>query len=242
MVNLDYLNIYQKFIRRLLHRHPIVKAMELAPGGAFEKIGILERELLIQLGLRSDGYVIDVGCGSGRLAKPLSEYLSGKYLGIDIVPELVEYARNLVRRPGWRFEVAKGLRIPEKAKRADMVCFFSVFTHLYHEHSYVYLKEAARVLRPDGKIIFSFLEFSIPEHWTVFEATLKNMNAEIPPNVFLSRDAIHAWATHLNLKVQIIEDGNRPNIHLRQPFVLADGTVMEGNAKLGQSICVLCHK
>jgi trans-aconitate methyltransferase len=51
--------------------------MEMAVGGQFEAFGILMRELLIQTGLERDGYVIDVGCGSGRLAKPLSQYLSG---------------------------------------------------------------------------------------------------------------------------------------------------------------------
>jgi ubiquinone/menaquinone biosynthesis C-methylase UbiE len=102
--------------------------MKLAVGGEFEAFGILERELLIQQGLKQDGYLIDVGCGSGRLAKPLSQYLTGKYLGIDVVPELVEYARKLVPQPDWRFEVAEGLRIPEKNNQADMVCFFF---HLY---------------------------------------------------------------------------------------------------------------
>src|SRR2546425_10795787 len=98
--------------------------MKSAVGGEFEAIGILQRELLIQFGLKKNGYVIDVGCGSGRLAKPLSEYLSGGYLGIDIVPELVGYARSIVHRPDWRFEVAKGLSIPEEDGKADIVCLF----------------------------------------------------------------------------------------------------------------------
>ena len=59
----------------------------LAIGGQFEACGIIEREILIQYGLRPDDYVVDVGCGSGRLAKPLADYLRGPYLGIDVVPE-----------------------------------------------------------------------------------------------------------------------------------------------------------
>jgi SAM-dependent methyltransferase len=214
--------------------------MQLAVGGEFEAIGILERELLIRFGLKKNGYIIDVGCGSARLAKPLSEYLSGKYLGIDIVPELVEYSRNLVKRPDWRFEVAEGLSIPEEDCKADMVCFFSVFTHLLHEQSYVYLQEAKRVLKPDGKIIFSFLEFAIPSHWTVFESNIRNINTDKHPlNMFISRDAIEAWALHLNLKVQLIERGNEPHIPLSHPVVFENGTVVEGKGNLGQSVCVL---
>ena len=129
--------------------------MQQAIGGQFEAFGVFEREILIQYGLRQDDYIIDVGYGSERLAKPLSHYLSGKYLGIDIVPELCDYARQLVGRPEWRFEVAEGLQIPERDDVADMVCFFSVLTHLLHEQSYQYLQEARRVLKPGGKIIFS---------------------------------------------------------------------------------------
>src|SRR5437868_14740335 len=82
-----------KLVRSLIKAHGTETAMRLAPGGEFEAIGILERELLIQHGLQRDGYLIDVGCGPGRLARPLSEYLDGKYLGIDVVPERSEERR-----------------------------------------------------------------------------------------------------------------------------------------------------
>src|ERR1700704_3527549 len=139
---------YPEFVEEILNSHPRDEAMQMAVGGEFEALGLLERALLIQLGLRANDYLIDVGCGSGRLAKPLSDYLAGPYLGIDVVPELVDYARTLVGRTDWRFEVAEGFRIPEQDCRADVVCFFSVFTHLLHEQSYLYLQEAKRVLKP----------------------------------------------------------------------------------------------
>ncbi len=49
------------------------------------------------------------------------------------MPELIKYARRLVPRPDWRFETVNSLTIPEKDGQADIVCFFSVFTHLLHE-------------------------------------------------------------------------------------------------------------
>src|SRR5439155_15208886 len=146
MTKLDIRSAYRKYVKTLGQRHTRDRAMQIAIGGEFEAFGILERDLLVQYGLQPAGHVIDVGCGSGRLAKPLSEYLRGPYLGIDIVPDLVDYARDLVGRPDWRFEVASGLEIPERDGRADIVCFFSVFTHLLHEQSYAYLKESRRVL------------------------------------------------------------------------------------------------
>jgi ubiquinone/menaquinone biosynthesis C-methylase UbiE len=118
---------------------PRDEAMQIAVRGDFDAIGGIELALLRVYGLGSDGYLIDVGCGSGRLAKPLSAYLRGRFSGFDLVSDLVEYARETVRPPDWRFETISHISIPEPDGCADMVCFFSVFTHLLHEHSYRYL-------------------------------------------------------------------------------------------------------
>jgi SAM-dependent methyltransferase len=160
-------------------------------------------------------------------------------LGTDIVPELVSYARKLVDRPDWRFQLVKGNDIPEDDAQADVVCFFSVFTHLSHEDSYRYLREAKRVLKPGGKIVFSFLEFRIPCHWEVFASSAKNGAGSHPLNTFLSRDAIQAFADHLDLRVELIEDGDKPFVPLSHPVTLDSGAVMAQLGNLGQSICVL---
>jgi SAM-dependent methyltransferase len=236
---LDIRSGYRGLVGRLLRFHSRDKAMHLAIGGEFEAFGIVERSLLIDYGLQPDDYVIDVGCGSGRLSKPLSEYLHGPYLGIDIVPDLVDYARDLVGRRDWRFEVATGLEIPERDNRAQVVCFFSVFTHLLHEQSYAYLKEARRVLAPGGTIVISFLEFAIPSHWAVFEGMVADIGGREQLNVFMSRDGLQAWAEHLSLDIIAIHDGDKPHISLPHPVTLDNGTVMSGVGNLGQSICVM---
>jgi 2-polyprenyl-3-methyl-5-hydroxy-6-metoxy-1,4-benzoquinol methylase len=56
------------------------KAMQFAVGGEFEAFGFVEMELLRYVGLNKGDYVIDVGCGAGRLAKPLAEFFDGRYL------------------------------------------------------------------------------------------------------------------------------------------------------------------
>jgi SAM-dependent methyltransferase len=229
---------YQNFLRGFRGQDK-EHAMQVAIGGEFEAFGVLERELLIQYGLRPDGYAIDVGCGSGRLAKALTSYLEGPYLGIDVVPEFVEHARALVDRPDWRFEVTAGVEIPEQDGVADIVCFFSVFTHLLHEHSYAYLREAKRVLKPGGRAVFSFLEFKIPSHWAVFDSTLAEMEGDDPINVFIGRDGINAWAAHLEMPVIGLHDGDKPHTPLPEPIALDNGTVMADWGNLGQSVCVL---
>lgn len=239
MVKLDFRKRYTSLVQSLAGRHGYTRAMELAVGGDFEAIGVLERQLLIEYGLKPHDYLIDVGCGSGRLARAISDYLSGPYLGIDVEPELLAHARRLVQRPDWRFELTDGLSIPESDERADMVCFFSVFTHLLHEQSYGYLREAKRVLKPGHLIVFSFLEFSIPSHWAVFESSLADIGESKPLNMFISRDAIAAWADHLGLQIKAIHDGDKPHIPLPHPIVFDDGRVMEGSGNLGQSVCIL---
>ncbi len=240
MSKLDYKHTYNQHVAQLSADHDRDRAMELAIGGQFEAYGLLERDLLISCGLEPEHYLIDIGCGSGRLAHPLSAYLTGPYLGTDVVPELLSYARELCNRPEWRFELIDSIAIPAPDSVADMVCFFSVFTHLLHEESFVYLQEAQRVLKPGGKVVFSFLEFAIPCHWDIFSGNIANVNnKDVHLNMFMSRDGIQAWVDHLDLEIVQISDGDKPHFPIQQPVTVGDGSIMEGMGNLGQSVCVL---
>ena len=238
----DYRKTHRRQFQILRGAYSNDEAAKMAVGGEFEAIGALLRETLIHHGLQKDHYVIDVGCGSGRLAKPLSEYLTeGKYLGIDVVPQLIDYARSIAGRPDWRFEMAQGLTIPEADNNADMVCFFSVLTHLLHEESFVYLREAKRVLKPGGKIVLSFLDFRIAGHWDIFQKNnLQDVGiGDQPLNVFISTDMLREWAKHLELEVEVIKDGDEPYVPLSRPIEFEDGRVWNQLAPFGQSLCVL---
>ena len=231
---------YRGVVKTLLRYYTHDQAMKLAVGGEFEALGKLEVATLKHYGLADGAYLIDVGCGSGRLAQPLSQCFEGEYLGIDIEPRLVKFARQHVQPKGWRFEVTQGFGIPERDGTADMVCFFSVFTHLLHEQTYVYLREAKRVLKPGGKIIFSFLDFTLPLHWDLFESATVDVHTERQQlTVFISKDAISAWADHLGLKIEIIHDGDQSNIPLQKPVVFDSGAVMKDLGTVGQSLCVM---
>ena len=205
----DLKGVNVDLVRNLKAIMPHDQAMETAIGGGFEQFGKIQAATLRHYGLPQDGYLIDVGCGSGRLASPMSKWLKGRYLGIDLVPDLVAHARKLADRPDWRFEVIEHIGIPEADGVADMVCFFSVITHLLHEQSYIYLDEARRVLKPGGVIVFSFLEFAEPGHMPVFRDTVKEarLRARHPLNVFVERVAILAWAAELGLEVVEIRGG-----------------------------------
>jgi SAM-dependent methyltransferase len=213
MVN--YAATYQEHVRRLADQP---EAVSQAVGGHFDDFGALMRDILVDSGLQNSDYLIDVGCGSGRLAHMLTV---DRYLGTDVVPELLHSARALCPNPAWRFETVSDIVIPEQDATADMVCFFSVFTHLLHEDCFRYLGEARRVLRANGKAIFSFLEFRAGNHWVVFEDMVRarSQGDERPHNQFLDRDAIRLWAQHSGFLVQGFIDGETHT--------------------LGQSVCLL---
>ncbi|MBO9718172.1 MAG: DUF563 domain-containing protein [Pseudoxanthomonas sp.] len=235
-----FLSSYLKHSKDLLESHDEGEAMSLAVGGDYEAVGMLEFQLLKHLGLKPEHTVVDVGCGSGRLAYQLKDYLTGPYVGIDVVPELFQYARRKCGRDDWRFYAAPGTVIPEPDASADFITFFSVFTHLQFEETYRYLQDARRVLKPGGKIVFSFLEFRIPSHWNIFEASLRDTRPDKVLNQFMDRDGIRTWAEHAGLSIDQTYNGDSLFIPLGdQKVVWGDGRSMRGAGTFGQSVCVL---
>lgn len=230
---------YNKLVSDKLSLHDKEKAMADSIGGNFVHFGIFQRELLVQHGLKPTDTIVDVGCGSGRLANALKELESLKYTGIDVVQELLDYAKQICNRKDWTFYKATDLKIPLPDHSADWISCFSVFTHLLHEESYAYLAEMRRVLKPGGKIAFSFLDFSIPNHWTVFTSNLCQLGDRVHLNQFMDEQAIKVWCQHLQFEIEGIFPGNQPHIGLKEPITSKDGKTYRNKVALGQSVCIL---
>ena len=80
-------------------RHDRDRAMEIAVGGQFDAVGQIEREILIHHGLQPDGLRDRCGLRIRTAGQASCAVLKGPYLGIHVVPELVE-ARAGGSRPG----------------------------------------------------------------------------------------------------------------------------------------------
>jgi SAM-dependent methyltransferase len=228
-------------MRRTMRPFPSDALLRHAVGGDFEAMGAMQVAILEHYGLRSDSSLIDVGCGVGRLASALAGRHAGPYLGTDTNAAFLRAARRAVTAPNVRFERVRDVVIPAADASADVVCFFSVFTHLLHEHSFSYLEEAKRVLAPRGRIVFSFLELASPALWETFAATVQHARRRIPRtlNIFIERPAIEAWARHLGMRIVDLRDAAEPFAPLRAPITFESGHVQQDLGYLGQSVAVL---
>ncbi len=145
-------------------------------GGDFDKIGREYFRYFVNLGgLKPHERVLDVGCGIGRMAVPLTRYLSaeGSYEGFDVFPEGIRWCRENItpKYPNLRFQVAdiknkeynpsgrfaaSEYTFPYEDASFDFVLLTSVFTHLLPEELEKYLSEIRRVLAPNGRCLASF--------------------------------------------------------------------------------------
>jgi SAM-dependent methyltransferase len=150
--------------------------------------------------------VLDVGCGVGRMAVPLAGYLSrdARYEGFDIVPEGIEWCREVItaRYPHFGFkhaDIYNEAYNPRGALRAseyefpypddsfDFVFLTSVFTHMLPPDVRHYLAEIRRVLRPGGRCLVT---------WFVLDREARERIAAgtTSPSRSFSRDLGGYWA------------------------------------------------
>jgi 2-polyprenyl-3-methyl-5-hydroxy-6-metoxy-1,4-benzoquinol methylase len=198
---------YEGFVEMLLANFPREEAMSHAVGGAYAETGLKERAILEYAGLKPGMSLVDIGCGSGRLASSLRDF-PVSYLGTDVVQKLLDYAVS--QSPAdFRFLRHTELTVPAESGSVDMICAFSVFTHLQHTETYLYLSDFLRALKPGGTVVFSFLEFSTDHHWPVFASTVEQFKAKTMPhlNMFIERNVINVWCEHLGFEVVEIVNG-----------------------------------
>jgi SAM-dependent methyltransferase len=144
--------------------------------GDFEQIGEEFKQHFTELAnLQPDERVLDVGCGIGRMAVPLTGYLSekGGYWGFDIVKDGIEWCQRHITPKFGNFHFqhsniynklynqngkvqARDYRFPFENGFFDFVFLTSVFTHMLPSDVENYTSEISRVLRTGGRCLITF--------------------------------------------------------------------------------------
>ncbi|GAF13255.1 methyltransferase [Bacillus sp. JCM 19046] len=145
-------------------------------GGEFTETG---REFLNhfkELGqLKPNHHVLDVGSGVGRMAMPLTNYLSkdGAYHGFDLSKEGIDWSNaeiaskydtftfthvdlfNPLYNPSGTLQ-ASSFAFPYEDNSFDFVFLTSIFTHLLEQELEHYTAEISRVLKKGGRCLMTF--------------------------------------------------------------------------------------
>ncbi|MFD2932547.1 class I SAM-dependent methyltransferase [Spirosoma flavum] len=144
--------------------------------GDFNAIGKEFRQYFIDFcQLKPDHTLLDVGCGIGRMAVPLTTYLSstGMYEGFDPVKKGIDWCQEHITShyPNFHFQhinvfngsynptgqdQAINFRFPYDDEHVDVAIVVGVFTHMTINEISTYLGEIKRVLKPGGRCFTSF--------------------------------------------------------------------------------------
>jgi len=171
-------NIISGKIYLLFHGDSMIppKSMIAYIGRAdFVKHGMRYKNYFIELAqLEKNAKVLDVGCGHGRMAVPLTNYLNtGSYYGIDIVKSGIDWCNERIstKYPNFKFihsdilnknynkkgsVLAHEYKFPFENETFDFIFLTSVFTHMFPEDIDNYMKEISRVLKRKGNCLITF--------------------------------------------------------------------------------------
>ena len=152
-----------------------------SPAGAKQYIdqGIQQLGLLKKfIEMHPDDTILDVGCGVGRTAIALTNYLSknGQYEGFDAVESGIKWCNSKIKKDYSNFNFiykpiyndlyntseiqASEFVFPYEDNSFDKVFLFSVFTHMKINEIQNYLNEIQRVLKPNGLCLVTFFTYN----------------------------------------------------------------------------------
>lgn len=131
-------------------------------------------------GLNKNSRLLDLGCGKSRVGFGIKYSFTTEriadYHGVDIQEHPIKWAQDHLDEPGFRFTFVNlyhphynpnGERkntIPAEDNSVDIVCAYSVFSHMSDSDASEYLKLINKVLVENGKAyITAYVEENVPD-------------------------------------------------------------------------------
>jgi len=156
------------------------------------------------INLSKNDNILEIGCGIGRDAIPLTEFLDkkAKYYGVDIIKDSIDWCTNNITKNYDNFKFihynikdqlhnpsgtdkTTNIKLNIENNSIDKIIAWSVFTHMYPKDIEHYLKEFNRILKNDGELyltcfIFSdeILKKTLETNLTIFNLTFQHPLSE----------------------------------------------------------------
>ena len=153
--------------------------------------------------------VLQASCAFGSVSEKITEKClaegAKKVVIFDLLANEIKHTRNKLKDRKTdqycRYLLEDAAHIAHKDESFDYVIIFFLFHELPYEKKTASLKEAARVLKPGGKILFA--EFHKPEQWLlrfsgqcffkIFEPFAKEMWETFDAAKLLDEESSHKW-------------------------------------------------
>jgi SAM-dependent methyltransferase len=240
-------------------------SLMLLTGGGPDSFDLISREHIefIKKSVELKPYysVLEIGCGIGRDAIPLTKLLSksGKYLGVDIDRPTIEWcAQNISAKfPNFRFEyldvkndlynprgtlVMSDVRISLEIETVDLIIAQSVFTHSLRPDIVHYMKEFSRLLKPGGLALTTFFIINDAILASARDLNLTQWNLKFGHeidagcrinNPLQPNEAVAYTAEALDLMM------NEAGLRLAKPLVMGRWSGYFDEAPCGQDVAIL---
>ena len=158
----------------------------------------------IVLELRNKGYldnkstVLELGCGCGRNAISLLQFLGekGTYIGQDVDVNMISWCKNNLQSKNFHFNFADvyskvynptgqpvdSYEFPTETNSCSLIFAVSLFSHLLYKDFNYYINQCSRVLKVGGYLhmtlfILDFIKDRLNDRWT-FSHKLENCYVE----------------------------------------------------------------